>query len=341
MDQQRPLSNVAYSVLDLASVRQGSRIAETFEHSVQLAQHAEQWGYSRYWFAEHHNMISVASSATSLLIGHIAGRTKEIRVGSGGIMLPNHTPLIIAEQFGTLETLYPGRIDLGLGRAPGTDQLTAYAIRGERFHAQHDFPKEVRQLQQYLSAKNSGAKVRAIPGEGTDVPIWILGSSTDSAYLAAAYGLPYAFASHFAPQQLLKAIDIYRNQFRPSEYCEKPRVMAGINVVAASSREEAVLLSSSLKRLFIGVITGERQLLQPPVENATEEWEDVHMAALESMLAVSFIGDRASIEADLHSFIQQTAVDEVIVSSHIYDPEARLTSYRLLAEIMSGKKMPS
>lgn len=326
---------LSYSILDLATVVEGKTPADTFKRSVDLARHAEEWGYERYWFAEHHNMPSVASSATALLIGHIAEKTVKIRVGSGGIMLPNHSPLIIAEQFGTLATLYPDRIDLGLGRAPGTDQLTAMAIRGERFNASHDFPTDVRKLQTYLSADNSGAKVRAIPGEGTDVPIWILGSSTDSAYLAAAYGLPYAFASHFAPQQLLTAIRIYRDNFKPSAQLQHPYVMACVNVVAADTDDEAIRLSTSLKRLFKGVVTGKRELLQPPVEDADIVWNEMEEEAVYQMLAVSFIGSLATIKSDLQSFMAQTQVNEIMATSHIYDHQARLYSYQLFADALT------
>jgi len=330
----KQLSSLTYSILDLATVIEGKTAADTFKRSVDLARHAEEWDYARYWFAEHHNMISVASSATSLLIAHIAEKTAKIRVGAGGIMLPNHSPLIIAEQFGTLATLYPDRIDLGLGRAPGTDQLTAMAIRGERFNAAHDFPSDVRKLQAYLSAENRFAKVRAIPGEGTDVPIWILGSSTDSAHLAAAYGLPYAFASHFAPQQFLTAIEIYRANFKPSVQLQKPYVMACVNAVVADSDEEAEHLSTSLKQLFIGVITGKRQLLQPPVTNMDTIWNEMEEEAVYQMLAVSFIGGKEKVRADLQSFLNQTQVDEVMVTSHIYDHQARLQSYKLFAEVL-------
>lgn len=332
----RNLSSLIYSVLDLATVIEGKTPADTFKRSVDLARHAEEWGYERYWFAEHHNMISVASSATSLLIGHIAEKTTKIRVGAGGIMLPNHSPLVIAEQFGTLATLYPDRIDLGLGRAPGTDQLTAMAIRGDRFNAAHDFPADVRKLQIYLSAENSNAKVRAIPGEGTDVPIWILGSSTDSAYLAAAYGLPYAFASHFAPQQFLTAIKIYRDNFKPSAQLQQPYVMACVNAVVADSDEEAARLSTSLKQLFIGVISGKRKLLQAPVDDMSTIWNEMEEEAVYQMLAVSFIGGREKVKADLQSFLNQTQVDEVMVTSHIYDHQARLRSYELFAELVSS-----
>ncbi len=333
----KQLSSLTYSVLDLATVIEGKTAADTFKKSVDLARHAEDWGYARYWFAEHHNMISVASSATSLLIAHIAGNTAKIRVGAGGIMLPNHSPLIIAEQFGTLATLYPERIDLGLGRAPGTDQLTAMAIRGERFNAAHDFPSDVRKLQAYLSADNRFAKVRAIPGEGTDVPIWILGSSTDSAHLAAAYGLPYAFASHFAPQQFLTAIEIYRANFKPSVQLQQPYVMACVNAVVADTDEEAERLSTSLKQLFIGVITGKRQLLQPPVADMNTIWNEMEEEAVYQMLAVSFIGGKEKIKSDLQSFLNQTLVDEIMVTSHIYDHQARLKSYKLFAEVLNGR----
>jgi len=332
----RNLSSLTYSILDLATVIEGKTPADTFKRSVDLARHAEEWGYERYWFAEHHNMISVASSATSLLIGHVAEKTERIRVGSGGIMLPNHSPLVIAEQFGTLATLYPDRIDLGLGRAPGTDQLTAMAIRGDRFNSAHDFPTDVRKLQAYLSSSNSHAKVRAIPGEGTDVPIWILGSSTDSAYLAAAYGLPYAFASHFAPQQLLAAIQIYRDNFKPSAQLQQPYVMACVNAVVAETDAAAERLSTSLKQLFIGVISGKRQLLQEPVDTMDGIWNDMEEEAVHQMLAVSFIGGKESVKANLESFLHQTQVDEVMVTSHIYDHQARLKSYELFAEILKG-----
>ena len=331
----KKLATTSYSVLDLAGVIKGNTIADTFNNSVALAQHTEQLGYKRYWFAEHHNMISVASAATSILIGHIAGKTKTIRVGSGGIMLPNHTPLIIAEQFGTLATLYPNRIDLGLGRAPGTDQLTAFEIRGERFQAPQNFPQDVLKLQRFLGDDNYNSKVRAIPGEGTNVPIWILGSSTDSAHLAASYGLPYAFASHFAPTYFLEAIAIYRNNFRPSATLKEPYVMSCVNVVAADTDQEAERLSTSLKRLFMGIVTGKRELLQPPVDNMNEVWDEMEEAAVLQMLAVSFIGGPEKLESQLKSFVAQTGVDEIMVTSHIYDHQARLKSYQLFADLFS------
>jgi luciferase family oxidoreductase group 1 len=327
---------IPYSVLDLATVIQDKTPADTFKNSVSLAQHTEELGYKRYWLAEHHNMISVASSATSVLIGHIAEHTQTIRVGSGGIMLPNHSPLIVAEQFGTLATLYPDRIDLGLGRAPGTDQLTAMEIRGERFAAPHSFPQDVLKLQRYLSNANSESKVRAIPGEGTEVPIWILGSSTESAHLAASYGLPYAFASHFAPTYFLEAIEIYRKNFRPSAVLEEPYVMACVNVVAANTDKEAERLATSLKQLFMGIVTGKRSLLQPPIANMDDVWDLMEEEAVNQMLAVAFIGGQKKLHAQMESFLAQTQINEVMATSHIYDHTARLNSYQLFAEIMEG-----
>jgi luciferase family oxidoreductase group 1 len=328
------LSSLPYSVLDLATVVAGKTPKETFINSLDLAQHAELQGYRRYWFAEHHNMISVASSATSILIGYIAGGTESIRVGSGGIMLPNHSPLVIAEQFGTLASLYPGRIDLGLGRAPGTDQVTAKAIRGDRFNAAHDFPQDVLKLQAYLSDENSNSDVRAIPGEGLEIPIWILGSSTDSARLAAAFGLPYAFASHFAPAQFLTAIDIYRQNFKPSQFLKAPYVMACVNAVAADTDEKADWLATSLKQFFMGVITGKRRLLPPPVDNMDKLWSIYEEEAVNAMLAVSFIGGPETIKAGMEDFLVKTQVDEVMVTSHIFDHQEKLNSYRLFAEIL-------
>ncbi|TDQ08595.1 LLM class flavin-dependent oxidoreductase [Pedobacter metabolipauper] len=327
------LNSTPYSVLDLATVIEGTTPADTFRNSLELARHVEQWGYNRYWLAEHHNMISVASSATSVVIGHIAGGTKTIRVGSGGIMLPNHSPLVIAEQFGTLASLFPGRIDLGLGRAPGTDQVTAMAIRGERFSGANDFPKDVLKLQAYLSADNKNSNVRAIPGEGLDIPIWILGSSTDSAHLAAAFGLPYAFASHFAPAQFLTAIDIYRKNFKPSAHLSEPYVLACVNVVAADTDAEAHKLATSLYQLFRGIVTGKRQLLQPPVDNMDDIWDVYEEAQANQMLACTFIGSKETIKQDLEQFLDQTGVDEIMATSHIFDHQARLHSYELFAEV--------
>jgi luciferase family oxidoreductase group 1 len=329
-------SHIPYSILDLATVIEGKTAADSFHNSLHLAKHAEQLGFERYWFAEHHNMASVASSATSVLIGYIAGGTKTIRVGSGGIMLPNHAPLLIAEQFGTLASLYPGRIDLGLGRAPGTDQLTAFAIRGKNFGAEHNFPSDIQQLQTFFSAENCDSKLRAIPGEGLDIPIWVLGSSTDSARVAAELGLPYAFASHFAPTYFLQAIDLYRKNFKPGPSLKEPYVMACVNVVAADTDAEADKLATSLKQLFLGIITGKRKLLQPPVESMNGIWTETEAYAASQMLEYSFVGATATLKTKLHDFIKQTAVNEIMASSHIYDHGARLRSYELFAEAVQG-----
>lgn len=327
------LHTIPFSVLDLATVIEGKTPADTFKTSLDLAQHVEKWGYNRYWLAEHHNMISVASSATSVVIGHIAAGTKTMRVGSGGIMLPNHSPLVIAEQFGTLASLFPGRIDLGLGRAPGTDQVTAMAIRGERFNAANSFPQDVLKLQAYFSADNSKSSVRAIPGEGLDIPIWILGSSTDSAHLAAALGLPYAFASHFAPAQFSTAINIYRQNFKPSAELKEPYVLACVNVVAADTDAEANRLVTSLYQLFMGIVTGKRRLLQPPVDNMDQIWDVYEEEQANQMLACTFVGSKETIRQDLQRFLDQTGVDEIMATSHIFEHSARLHSYKLLAEV--------
>ncbi len=325
-------NNIAWSVLDLATVLEGKTAADSFHNSLRLAKYAEQLGYTRYWFAEHHNMPNVASSATPVLIGYVAGGTSTIRVGAGGIMLPNHAPLIVAEQFGTLASLYPGRIDLGLGRAPGTDQLTAYAIRGENFRAEVNFAQDIQKLQTFFSADNSNSKVRAIPGEGLDIPIWILGSSTDSALLAAAMGLPYAFASHFAPAQFLKAIDIYRKNFRPSASLTAPYVISCVNVIAAGTDAEATRLSTSLQQLFFGIISGRRRLLQAPVDDISKILNEAETASLQQMLTYSFIGGPGKISQTLQLFLEKTTVNEVMVVSHIYDQDARLESYKIFAE---------
>ncbi|MDN3588301.1 LLM class flavin-dependent oxidoreductase [Pedobacter aquatilis] len=327
------LKNIPYSVLDLATVLEGHTASDTFKSSLDLAQQSENLGYNRYWFAEHHNMAGVASSATAILIGFVAGGTKTIKVGSGGIMLPNHSPLIVAEQFGTLASLYPNRIDLGLGRAPGTDQVTAMAIRGQNIHAAHSFPKDIEQLQRLFSADNRTSNVRAIPGEGLDIPIWILGSSTDSARLAAAKGLPYAFASHFAPTYFEQAIAIYRNEFQPSEFLQSPYVMACVNVVAADTDDEAEVLSNSVKRMFLGVITGKREKLKPPVQNMNLIWDAVEKDAVEQMLYYSFIGSAGTIKNNLDAFVTKYGVNEIMSTSHIYDHDAKLHSNKLFASL--------
>lgn len=329
------LSTLPYSVLDLAVVKEGKSIPDTFHESLQLARHVEKLGYNRYWLAEHHNMINVASSATSVLIGYIAGGTTSIRVGSGGIMLPNHSLLIVAEQFGTLASLYPDRIDLGLGRAPGTDPVTSHAIKGGRFEAANNFPQDVLQLQTYLSKENNLAKVRAIPGEGLNIPIWILGSSTDSSHLAAALGLPYAFASHFAPAQLGSAINIYRQNFKPSPNLMEPYVMACVNVIAADTDAEANKLATSLFQMFRGIATGHRRYLQPPVEKM-ETGSEYEEAIVNQMLAISFIGPPEKLKTKLQQFVRETEIDEVMVSSNIYEHKAKLYSYQLLSEVLQN-----
>lgn len=320
--------NIPLSVLDLAMVPLDQTPKHAFANSISLAQHTEKLGFSRYWLAEHHNMEGVASTATVVLIGHIASQTKKIRVGSGGIMLPNHAPLIVAEQFGTLATLFPQRIDLGLGRAPGTDQLTANALRRD-MAAVMDFEGNVRELQQFLSAENKMSAVRAIPGEGLEIPIWILGSSTDSAYIAASLGLPYAFASHFAPAQLFDAIDIYRKNFKPSAQLDKPYVMPCVNVIAADTDYEASKLATSFKKLFLGIITGKRQKLGPPVEpdNFMDPLEE---AALQQMIRFSFVGGPEKIAMELQRFLDVTGADELMITSPVYDHNARLHSYGIV-----------
>ncbi len=327
------LSSIPFSVLDLATVAQGQTPADTFKHSLELARHVEKLGYTRYWFAEHHNMISVASSATAVLIGYIAGGTSSIRVGSGGIMLPNHAPLIVAEQFGTLASLYPGRIDLGLGRAPGTDQVTAKAIRGQNFETVHSFQNDIKKLQLLFSNDNSTNEVRAIPGEGLDIPIWILGSSTDSARLAAAMGLPYAFASHFAPAYFKNAIDIYRQNFKPSEHLQKPYLLACVNVVAADTDEEASYLATSVQQFFMGVVTGKRNLLPPPVVSMDNIWTVYEEAAVKQMLTYSFIGGPETIKNEISAFVADNQINELMATSHIFDHQAKLRSYELFAEV--------
>jgi luciferase family oxidoreductase group 1 len=329
-----PYAKISYSILDLATVIQGKTPSDSFHNSLSLAQRAEELGYTRYWFAEHHNMESVASSATAVLIGYVAGGTKKIRVGSGGIMLPNHAPLIVAEQFGTLASLYPGRIDLGLGRAPGTDQLTSMAIRGQNFHAEHNFPADIQKLQNFFSIENRNSKLRAIPGEGLDIPIWILGSSTDSARVAAAMGLPYAFASHFAPTYFLEAIRLYRQNFQPSEQLQGPYVMACVNVVGADTDAEAKRLATSVQQLFLGVISGKRRLLQPPVDDVTTVLNEAEAYTVQQMLQYSFIGSQATIEKELIQFVETTGVNEIMATSHIYDHAARMHSYEVFAEAM-------
>ncbi|WP_300022675.1 LLM class flavin-dependent oxidoreductase [uncultured Maribacter sp.] len=328
------MKNIKYSILDLAIVSEGTTVKDTFDHSLALAQAAEEVGYNRFWLAEHHNSIAIGSSATSVLMGYIAEGTKTIRVGSGGIMLPNHSPLIIAEQFGTLGILYPNRIDLGLGRAPGTDQLTAQAIRSDFFQAAQSFPLEVEKIQRYFSTENADAKVRVTLAEGVEVPLYILGSSTESAHLAAKKGLPYAFASHFATNHLMNALQIYHQEFQPSKALEKPYTMAGVNIIIADTDEEAERISTSLYKMIIGLLTGKRGYMQPPVPMTSDLRELSKNPSVEQMLKYSFIGSKETVKKQVQQFIADTQVDELIAVTNIYDGKDRIKSYRMFAEIM-------
>ena len=323
-----------YSILDLALVSQNQTLQQTYQHALALAQLAETCGYTRYWLAEHHNSPNIGSSATSILIGYVAAGTHTIRVGSGGIMLPNHSPLIIAEQFGTLASIYPNRIDLGLGRAPGTDAATAQAIRSDFMQMAQSFPKEIENIQRYFSADNATAKVRATVAEGVEVPIYILGSSTDSAHLAAKKGLPYAFASHFATTYLEDALTIYRKEFKASQKLQQPYVMAGINVIVADTDEEAQRLATSLIQLIVGLLTGNREGVQPPVPMTNELRQILEYPQVRQMVKYSFIGSKATVKAEVKAFIAQTNADELIAVTNIFDGKDRLRSFELFAEIM-------
>ena len=325
---------IAYSILELAVVSQGSTFKQTLNNSLLLAKSSENLGYKRYWFAEHHNSENVGSSATTILIGYVAENTSNIRVGSGGIMLPNHSPLIVAEQFGTLAQLYPGRIDLGLGRAPGTDTLTAQAIRQDFMQAAQLFPTEVGKIQSYFSLDNRNSKVRAAIAEGTDVPLYILGSSTDSAHLAAQKGLPYAFASHFASTHLSRALDIYREEFQPSPFLDRPYTMAGVNIFVGDTEEEAERWFTSLIRMFVGVLTGAAEALQAPSELTGDLKELLKHPSLNQMLKYSFVGSKATVKTQIQAFLKETQVDELIMVSTIYSIEDRIKSARLFAEVM-------
>jgi len=329
-----PLASVPFSVLDLSPILQGGDAALALKNSLDLARHAERWDYRRYWVAEHHNMPGIASAATSVVIGHIAGGTSTIRVGAGGIMLPNHAPLVIAEQFGTLAALFPGRIDLGVGRAPGTDQRTALALRRTLQGDIDDFPKDVLELIAYMDDPKPGQPVRAIPGQGSKVPVWMLGSSTYGAQLAAALGLPYAFASHFAPEQLTQALALYRAQFRPSPFLDKPYVMLGINVVAANTDAEAKFLFTSLQQAFVNLRTGNPGPLPPPVADISGLFFDPRIEAmLNSVLSLAQVGSPETVKAGVEAFIDQHQPDELMVTGQIYDHAARLRSYEILSRI--------
>jgi luciferase family oxidoreductase group 1 len=324
---------IPFSVLDLAPIRRGGDAAQAFRNSLDLARHAEAWGFKRFWLAEHHNMTGIASAATSVVIGHIAGGTKTIRVGSGGVMLPNHSPLVIAEQFGTLESLYPGRIDLGLGRAPGTDQLTARAMRRDLATAAENFPHDVLELQALLGDVQPNQAIRAVPGMGTHVPLWILGSSMFGAQLAAMLGLPFAFASHFAPQMLMPALREYRARFEPSAQLAKPYAMVAVNVFAADSDIEALRLFSSLQQQFINLRRGTPGPLPPPVDDMDALWSPAEKAGVGQALAFSAVGTPEIVEQRLRAIIADTAADELMTTGQIYDHAARLHSFEIAAGV--------
>ena len=321
------------SVLDLSPIRQGGDAAQALANTLDLARHAERLGYQRYWLAEHHNMTGIASAATAVVIGHVAGGTSSIRVGAGGIMLPNHAPLVIAEQFGTLATLYPGRIDLGLGRAPGTDMTTARALRREMTGGD-DFPQDVMELQSYFRPAVPDQAVRAIPGAGVDVPIWLLGSSLYSAQLAAHLGLPFAFASHFAPEAMMDAIQIYRSRFRPSAALAQPYVVVGVNVFTADTDAEAAVLFTSLQQAFVNMRRGTRGQLPPPLPTMDGVWSERERMGVEQSLACSVVGSPETVRTGLARLVSRTGADELLVTAQIYDHAARLHSFEIAAETM-------
>lgn len=331
----KKFNGIPLSVLDLAGINEGSNPQESFKDSISLAQHVEKLGFNRYWFAEHHNMPGIASSATSILIGHIAGATERMRVGSGGIMLPNHAPLVIAEQFGTLESLYPGRIDLGIGRAPGTDQQTAYALRRTLHSGGENFPEQLAELRSYFES-NPTAPVRAVPGEGLDIPIWLLGSSGFSARLSAELGLPFSFASHFAPAYVMEALQIYHQHFQPSLYLKEPYTMLGINVIAADTDEKAQWLATSLQQQFLNMTRGLSDKFQPPVKDMEAIWTPQEKYAVLQSLdpKTTIIGGPETVQKKINSFLNETKTNEFIISTPIFDHEERLRSYEIIGEMM-------
>ena len=321
----------ALSILDLVRVTQETDARGALDNARDLAAHAEQWGFGRFWVAEHHNMAGIASAATSIVVSHIAAGTKTIRVGAGGIMLPNHAPIIIAEQFGTLARLYPGRIDLGLGRAPGTDQITVRALR-RTLTSSDNFPQDVMELQAFFAPAGPNQNIQAVPAAGTDVPLWILGSSTYGAQLAAALGLPYAFASHFAPEQLMQALQIYRERFEPSEQLARPHAMVGVNIIAADTDKEARRLATTQQMSFTNMFRGTRGLSQPPIDDIETYWSGAEKAQAMRMLARSIVGSPETVQAGMTSLVAETGADELMIVSDIYDHPARLHSYELIAK---------
>ncbi len=324
---------IPLSVLDLSPIIEGGDASDSLRNSLDLAQHVEKWGFNRYWVAEHHGMTGIASAATSVVIGHIAAGTSTIRVGSGGIMLPNHSPLVIAEQFGTLEALFPGRIDLGLGRAPGTDMATAQALRRDLQTSSDRFPQDVMELIAYLQPAEPGQRTRAVPGAGSKVPVWILGSSLFGAQLAAELGLPYSFASHFAPGQMMDAIKVYRERFKPSQYLDKPHVMLGFSVFAADSEEEGQFLASSWQQAMIALRTGRPGKLPPPVAGFLQSLDPMKRSMVQDSITCAAIGNPDQVQEQLEAFIDRTAADELIITSQSYDHAARLHSYEIVAQI--------
>jgi len=327
----KSLNDISLSMLDLVTVREGGTVAEALAIALRTAQHAELLGFTRYWLAEHHNMQGIASSSTAVLVGYIAGGTQRMRIGSGGIMLPNHAPLVVAEAFGTLAELYPGRIDLGLGRAPGTDQTTMRALRRDRVETEADFPRDVAELQFLLATPSGDQAVIAMPGAGTNVPIWLLGSSLFSARLAAQRGLPYAFASHFAPRLLLQAIALYRSEFRPSATLAKPYVIIGVPVIAAPDDAEAEFLASSTYQRILGILRGDRRRLQPPVKDFMAKLQPHEQSAVNDFLGAAIVGGPQTVAAGLQELLQATEADEMMLVCDIYDPALRLRSLDIVA----------
>ena len=329
-------TNIPFSVLDLSPIKQGESPADALHNTLSLAQHAERLGFQRFWLAEHHNMTGIASAATSVVIGYVAGGTRKIRVGSGGIMLSNHAPLVIAEQFGTLESLYPGRIDLGLGRAPGTDQPTMRALR-RKLDGTDDFPEQLDELRFFLGQAVENQRVRAVPGAGLKIPIWLLGSSGFSAQLAGALGLPFAFAGHFSPEYILPALELYRRSFEPSETLQKPHSMLALNVIAAETNKEAEFLATSQFQSFLNLIRGTPGQLQPPVEKMDEIWTPPEKAAVDARVGGSVIGSAATVRKRLETILGETEADELMINAMIFDHAARLRSYEIVADIWQSK----
>jgi len=329
--------HIPVSVLNLAPIREGQDSKQAIDAMVDLAQAVEKMGYQRYWIAEHHNTPTLVSSATSILIKHTLEHTSHIRVGSGGVMLPNHAPLVVAEQFGTMATIYPNRVDLGLGRAPGTDMKTANALRRSKNDSVYTFPEDVQSLLTYFGPLEQQSYVKAFPGVGTSIPIYILGSSTDSAYLAASLGLPYVFASHFAPRYMEEAISIYRQRFQPSEYLDKPYMIVCLNVIAAETDEEAKWLSTTMQQFFLNVVRGSQNPLRPPVENLDELWNPMEREMASSMSSVTLLGSKNTVREQLTGFLENYQVDEIMAVSYIYDPDKQKRSYEILKEVVDGK----